>query len=252
MKTLEHRSSILDTVYVAIRDAICDGELEPGARVTQEEIAEQLGVSRQPVVQAFVLLKSQGFFREAGRRGLIVAPVGTEQVRNVYEVRASLDETAARLAAERARADDLAEAWDIVEEGERLVEHGNVRDLVRCDMAFHEYVYGLSGNPLIRPALEPHLHQMRRVMMAVVEPVSTRARLWREHRAILQAIADQETAQAGSVARAHVETASVDIQARIRAETPGQGTGAGHLPERKRDERSGSGTHPGDARQDRA
>jgi len=220
MESLPKQASVLDSVYVAIRDAVCDGELMPGARITQDEIAERLGVSRQPVVQALVLLKSQGFFGEAGRRGLIVTPVSVGMVRAIYELRGSLDETAARLAAERARPEDLSEGRDILKEGERLAACGNVCNLVKCDMAFHEFVYGLSGNPLIRQALDPHLHHLRRVMMTVVEGASYRTRLWQEHAAILQAIADRNVEQAGLLSRAHLEAASTEIQTKLQSGDP--------------------------------
>jgi len=247
MQSLPRQASVVDAVYAAIRDAICDGELAPGARITQDEIAERLGVSRQPVVQALVLLKSQGFFREAGRRGLIVTPVSAELVRAIYELRGSLDETATRLAAERARREDLAEGWDILKEGERLAARGEVRELVKCDMAFHECVYGLSGNPLIRQALEPHLHHLRRVMMAVVEAASYRTRLWREHAAILQAIADRAPNQAGTLSRKHVEAASAEIQAKLETDAPEEEQRAAKSG-RKRNERASANSHH--ARQD--
>jgi DNA-binding GntR family transcriptional regulator len=220
MDSLPRQASVLDSVYAAIRDAVCDGELAPGARITQDEIAERLGVSRQPVVQALVLLKSQGFFREAGRRGLIVTPVSADTVRAIYELRGSLDETAARLAAQRAKPDDLCEGWDILAKGEQLLQRGDIRDLVKCDMAFHEFIYGLSRNPLIQQALEPHLHHLRRVMMVVVEAASYRARLWQEHAEILRAIADRDPDQAGAVSRDHVTAASAEIQEKLEMDAP--------------------------------
>jgi len=247
MDSLPRQASVLDAVYAAIRDAVCDGELAPGARVTQDEIAERLGVSRQPVVQALVLLKSQGFFREAGRRGLIVTPVSVDMVRAIYELRGSLDETAARLAAERARRDDLCEGWDILAQGEQLLQRGDVRDLVKCDMAFHECVYGLSGNPLIRQALEPHLHHLRRVMMAVVEAASYRTRLWREHADILNAIGDGDAERAGGLSRAHVQAASAEIQAKLTTDAPAKEQRAA-ISGRKGNERASA--HPHHARQD--
>jgi len=252
MDTLPRHASILDSVYAAIRDAVCDGELAPGARVTQDEIAERLGVSRQPVVQALVLLKSQGFFREAGRRGLIVTPVSSEMVSAIYELRGALDETAARLAAQRAGRDALSEGWNILERGETLAARGEVRDLVKCDMTFHEFVYGLSGNPLIQQALEPQLHHLRRVMMAVVEAADYRTRLWQEHADILEAIADGNADRAGALSRAHVEAASAEIQTKLTAGGPEQEQAAGDWSGRKRDECSGADAHTGDARQGRA
>ncbi len=71
-------------------DAICDGGLPAGARVTQESLAEMLAVSRQPISHALVLLKQQGFLRDAPGRGLEVAPVDPDHLRSVFEVRAAL------------------------------------------------------------------------------------------------------------------------------------------------------------------
>ena len=66
---------LTEQVYQRLLYAICDGELAPGARLTQEELAATLGVSRQPVLQALRLLKKDGFVSDAGRRGLRVAPL---------------------------------------------------------------------------------------------------------------------------------------------------------------------------------
>ncbi|MBU0796432.1 MAG: GntR family transcriptional regulator, partial [Alphaproteobacteria bacterium] len=109
MKPITLQPQLADRVYAAILDAICDGQLEAGQRVTQEELAASLNVSRQPVIQALMLLKRQGFLEEAGRRGLRVVPLDEAAISHVYEVRGALDGLAARAAAARnagrARAD---------------------------------------------------------------------------------------------------------------------------------------------------
>jgi len=97
-----------EKVHDAVLDAICSGELKAGARITQEELANQFGVSRQPVLQAMMLLRREGFLIEAGRKGVQVAPLDMQQVRNLYVVRGALDGAAARpgasLAGNRVRA----------------------------------------------------------------------------------------------------------------------------------------------------
>jgi DNA-binding GntR family transcriptional regulator len=211
MDALPKPPTILDAVYTAIRDSICDGGFTPGERLTQDEIAEKLGVSRQPVGQALILLKSQGFVSEAGRRGVVVAPLRPDNVRQIYELRGALDELAARLAARRAGKASLARGRAILAEGERLVAAADVARLLKADMDFHGFVYELSGNPLIEPALAAHWHQLRRVMAAVIEEGSYRAVLWSEHAAILGAIADGDAERAGRLSRRHVEAASAAL-----------------------------------------
>src|SRR5690554_6105043 len=121
MEALSRQSTVLEAVYAALRDSICEGRLTPGERLTQDDIADQLGVSRQPVGQALILLKSQGFVSETGRRGLVVAPLRIETVRDIYELRGALDGLAASLAAQRAGPELLARGTEILDEGRDLV-----------------------------------------------------------------------------------------------------------------------------------
>jgi DNA-binding GntR family transcriptional regulator len=218
MEALPRQTSIFDAVYVAIRDSICDGELAPGQRITQDELADRLGVSRQPVSQALIVLKSQGFVSETGRRGVVVAPLRIDMVRDIYEMRGALDELAARLAAARARPEALAEGRDILAAGQRLVVAGAVKDLVKADMAFHEWIYRLSGNALIRQALDAQWHHLRRVMAAVIGHGDYREVLWGEHENILNGIAEGDAEAAGTLSRRHVEAASVTLRERLQAD----------------------------------
>lgn len=215
MQTLPQQTTIADTVYVAIRDAICDGSLAPGERITQDDIADRLGVSRQPVGQALLLLKAQGFVSVAGRRGVVVAPLSVETVRDIYEIRGSLDELAARLAARRADRDKVAAGREILQRGKRLAFAGDVRELVKADMEFHEFVYELSGNALIRQALASDWHHLRRVMADVIGEGSYRKTLWREHEAILEAIGEGDGERAAALSRQHVEVASAALRGKL-------------------------------------
>src|SRR3954470_24369017 len=96
---LEATPDLVDRVYGSLLDAISDGSLAPGQRITQETIAQQLAVSRQPVLQALRLLKKDGFVLDAPGRGVLVAPLDAEWIAKVYQVRGALDALAARLAA---------------------------------------------------------------------------------------------------------------------------------------------------------
>lgn len=217
MDALPRQTTILDSVYTAIRDSICDGAFMPGERLTQDDIAERLGVSRQPVGQALILLKSQGFVSDAGRRGVVVAPLRTEIVRHIYDLRGALDELAARLAARRAGAKILTRGYEILEHGRRLVAAADVAGLLKADMAFHGFIYETSQNPLIQQALAAHWHQLRRVMSGVIEQDSHRAVLWNEHAAILSAIGEGDEERAADLSRRHVEAASEALCGKLDA-----------------------------------
>src|SRR5690242_11891725 len=99
LKMLTVQPRITEQVYEAIVARILEGKLHPGERVIQEQIAEALGVSRQPVQQALLLLRKEGLLKAAPGRGLMVAPIDLDQVRHLYDVRAVVEGLAFRQAA---------------------------------------------------------------------------------------------------------------------------------------------------------
>src|SRR5207302_4865666 len=137
-----------ERVHDAVHDAICSGELKAGARITQEELATRFGVSRQPVLQAMMLLRREGFLIDAGRKGVCVAPLDVQQARNLYVVRGALDGAAARLAACRFTPELAYRGRLLLDVGRRAAASGYVPSVIEADIDFHLFVYEASGNPL--------------------------------------------------------------------------------------------------------
>src|SRR5262249_39938610 len=140
--------TMVEQAYRAILDAICAGRLEPGARLTQDSVAEKLAVSRQPVGQALLLLKQQKFLVDAGRRGLMVAPLDRAFVRWIYELRFGIEPLAASLAATNATREQLAHGNELIALGQHAVRAGTIAELIAADMRFHMHLYEASGNEL--------------------------------------------------------------------------------------------------------
>src|SRR5713226_2403023 len=105
MIALDPTPNLIDQVYARILEAITDRTLPPGHRIRQNEFAEKLGVSRQPVSHALHLLHRQGLLAESGRRGFEVTQLDPARIRQLYEVRGAIDALAARLAAKRVKTD---------------------------------------------------------------------------------------------------------------------------------------------------
>jgi DNA-binding GntR family transcriptional regulator len=206
------RTDYVDEVYKVLLNAISDGTLAPGARVTQEEIAEQLAVSRSPVLQALRLLKKDGFIQDAPGRGVQVAPLDTEWIAKIYEVRGALDSLAARLAAGRHARIDQA----ILDNGRRIAEGDDVGAMVDADMAFHNAIYEASGNDLIAESAHLHWVHLRRVMGAVLQTSSQRSTVWAEHQAIADAIAAGDGGTAAALIDEHTTRAKTNLTARMR------------------------------------
>jgi DNA-binding GntR family transcriptional regulator len=202
---------LTEQVYQRLLYAICDGELAPGARLTQEDLAATLGVSRQPVLQALRLLKKEGFVSDAERRGLRVTLLEAQAITQVYEVRAVLDGLAARRAAQaRAQLDPM-----IILEGRRAAAGQCIGSMIDADMQFHHLIYAASGNPLIAETANHHWPHIRRAMGAVLQTVGLRRSVWDEHEVILQAINCGDADLAERLAGEHCARASDHIATQL-------------------------------------
>jgi DNA-binding GntR family transcriptional regulator len=207
---LDFTPDLVDQVYQRLLAAISDGSMAPGTRLTQEDVAEQLAVSRQPVLQALRLLKTDGLVMEATgpqgqkARGLVVAPIDVQAVAHIYQVRSTLDALAARLAARRHAQIDP----QLLLRGRQAAAATAIKDMVDADLAFHHAIYQASGNPLIEASAMLHWCHIRRAMGEVLQTSPLRAAVWDEHEAICQAIAQGQEDIAAQLMQAHGEHAS--------------------------------------------
>jgi DNA-binding GntR family transcriptional regulator len=217
MERLAVQPQLVDRAYGAILDEICTGRLAPGQRVIQDELAERLAVSRQPVLQALLLLKRQGFLHEAGRRGLMVAPIEPVFTAHLYELRTALDGVAAHCAARRCSPAAGREGRALVERGRRAVASGETSAMIAADMAFHRFLYELSGNPLIVETASLHWHHIRRVMGHILRDRTRLDTIWSEHATIVDAVAAGEADKAESLSRRHATRAAEAIITELTA-----------------------------------
>ena len=194
---------LTDQVYQRLLNAICEGDLASGARLTQEDLAATFDVSRQPVLQALRMLKKDGFVVDAGRRGLMVLPLGAQSISHIYEVRSALDGLAARQAALSKTRIDLS----VVAEGRKAVKGSRIGAMIDADMRFHNLIYSASGNPLIAESASHHWRHIRRAMGVVLQQAGVRDTVWDEHEAILKAINRGDAQRAERLARQHGEEA---------------------------------------------
>src|SRR3954463_1496091 len=117
---------LVHQVVEAITEEIVSGVLTSGSRLIQDDLAWVYGVSRQPVQQALLLLRNQGFVRDAPARGLEVAPIDTDFIRNLYEIRAVAEGLACRLAATRGAERAASDGPTLIEEGRRAEREHSV------------------------------------------------------------------------------------------------------------------------------
>src|SRR6202023_3008020 len=219
MIPLEPLPNLTDQVYARILEAIIDRSLLPGQRIRQNELAEKLGVSRQPVSHALHLLHRQGLVSESGRRGFEITQLDPERIRQLYEVRGALDALAARLAAERVRIDASGRARleAALKAGRTADKKTPLARLIVFDMDFHSAIYRLAGNPAIEEMIAPQWPHMRRSMATVLAELDYRESAWSEHEAIAAHILAGQAKAAEGAALAHAQTAGRKTEQRLRA-----------------------------------
>jgi DNA-binding GntR family transcriptional regulator len=219
MIPLDPLPNLADQVYERILEAITDRTLLPGQRVRQNELADRLGVSRQPVSHALHILHRQGLLAESGRRGFEVTQLDPERIRQLYEVRGAIDALAAKLAAERSRRDAAGRARleTALREGRSADSKTPLTLLIACDVDFHSAIYHLAGNPVIEEMIAAQWPHMRRSMATVLTELDYRESAWTEHAEIATHVLSGNAKAAEAGARAHALTAGRMTEERLKA-----------------------------------
>jgi DNA-binding GntR family transcriptional regulator len=207
-------ASVVDQVYVAIRDRITSGSLPRGARVHQEDLAEELGVSRTPVREALRRLAAEGLVEMRTNRGARVADIDQGGMRGAYDARLVVEPGAARLAARRRLPEPLARMRAAVASQRRSLR--SVERSFEANREFHLALVAASGNDYLLQLVERLW--VARIGGAIYErQVETQERMVldvREHEQILEAIEAGDARRAESLTRRHLADAmrrSMDI-----------------------------------------
>ncbi|MBC9713576.1 GntR family transcriptional regulator [Streptomyces sp. TRM66268-LWL] len=196
------RGSLRDLAYDALRRRILDAELKPGARLVERDLAAELAVSRIPLREALRRLEADGLVLLVPHRGALVSPFTPADVRDLFDVRESLESLAARLAAERAEAEELARLAARLKAARTAIAAEDRGGIAAANAGFHTDIVELAHNPLLsnmmRP-LEARTHWLFR-LTAQRDPAQQCA----EHEEMYEAIAAGDGDRAAALAHAHV------------------------------------------------
>lgn len=219
MIPLDPLPNLIEQAYSRILEAIIDRTLAPGTRIRQNELAEKLGVSRQPVSHALHLLRRQGLVAESGRKGFEVTRLDPHRILQLYEVRGAVDALAARLAAGRAKNDASGRTQldATLRAGRAMRQNALLPNLIALDVEFHSAIYRLSGNPAIEELIAPQWPHMRRAMATMLAELDYRENAWAEHEAIATHILSGDGSAAESAALSHALNAGQMMEGRLKA-----------------------------------
>ncbi len=184
-----------------IRQQIIRGNLEPGQRIVERDIAAELGVSRIPVREAFRMLESEGLVSVVPRRGVIVARISRRDVEELFDIREALEGFAARRATERASDAELKGLLRIAERGARAAERSDARKATSSQESFHDEIILLTHNELLANMIKPLATRLHWLLHQ-----GDYTRLCQEHRELAEAIASRDPERAAYEALEHVRS----------------------------------------------
>jgi DNA-binding GntR family transcriptional regulator len=196
---------LVELVADEVRRRIIEGTWIPGQRLVETQVATELGVSRNPVREAFRSLQAEGFLEMEPRRGTRVAVLSALEAGDLFDVRGALEELAAGLAARRRDPHDIAELREIVRLGQTATDEGRLADLPPMNTRYHLVLCRASGNPQLVSVMRPLRDRIQWVYAARVRDRAPAS--WVEHGAIVEAVAAGDEALARSRAATHIASA---------------------------------------------
>lgn len=209
----DQAGSLSERATREIRELIVTLELPPGTPVSERDLMERLGLGRTPVREALRALAQEKLVEVYPRRGIVVSPVDVGDLAALSEARIVLETFAARLAAERATAEDRAIAWALLDE---LAGSGGAHDeraLIQLDQRIHGHVYRCAHNPFVESTLHEYYVLALRVWYVALDRVARLDDAVTEHRELLEAICAGEPRRAEAVMRRHIESFERAIRA---------------------------------------
>jgi DNA-binding GntR family transcriptional regulator len=207
----ERHLSLRDQVLVELRRRIVNAHYRPGERLTEERLAEDFGVSRNPVREALRVVEAEGFVEVQPRRGAVVATPDEDTLRDMFTVRALLEPLAAREAATRATDADLSGLRVLLDQARAATERDDLARVAELNSALHLRVCELSGNRWLEQfslAMYRHVHWVFRLGAS-----ARAAHSWQEHVRLLEALEARDPEGAERAAADHVraaQTAAID------------------------------------------
>lgn len=143
---LQNHRPLREIVYEELKRQILIGEIAPGTRMMEVELADDMGVSRTPVREAIRKLEKEGLVTIEPRRGAYASDISIKDIVDVLEVRQDLEGMAAAMAAQKATDEQKEQLSKVTEQYRDAVESGNVEEMIKFDEAFHKIIVGCSDN----------------------------------------------------------------------------------------------------------
>lgn len=205
-----------DVVFNTLRQAILKGELAPGERLMEISLADRLGVSRTPIREAIRKLELEGLVLMIPRKGAEVARISEKSLRDVLEVRRSLEELAIELACQRMTEEEITELEGVQEDFRKAVVNGDAMKIAETDEVYHDVIYKGTNNDRLVSILNNLREQMYRYRLEYIKDEDKRQILLIEHDNILKAVKLRRVEEAKEAMREHIDNQEITVSKNIK------------------------------------
>jgi DNA-binding GntR family transcriptional regulator len=209
--TSPSHKTLRDWVFECLRTSIVSGDLAPGQRIVEADLAKQLEVSKSPVREAILQLKQDGLVIDAPKgRGVVVAPLKPSDVREIYAVREALEGIAVRVLATAPRPDRVAAISAIVDRMRQALADGDLQRQFDLDVDFHTALCSATGNRRLQDLFSGLRPDIQRIFLFAVnamdlEGPDAASQALHEHEKIIAAIAAGDVAGAAESLATHFD-----------------------------------------------
>ena len=205
-----------DVVFNTLRKAILRGELKPGERLMEIQLANKLGVSRTPIREAIRKLELEGLVLMIPRKGAEVAQITEKNMQDVLEVRKALEELSVQLACERITPEQVEEMKMAAEDFRKVLKSGDVTKIAEADVKFHDIIFAATNNQRLITLLSNLREQMYRFRVEYLKQKECYPQLLEEHDKLIALISGGEVEEACELMGCHIDNQASTVSDVIR------------------------------------
>lgn len=214
--TMDEYLPLRDVVFNTLRQAILRGELKPGERLMEIQLATKLGVSRTPVREAIRKLELEGLVLMIPRKGAEVADIVEKGLRDVLEVRKALEELSVRLACDRITKKEIDELKRAAEEFKKTLKQRDITKIAEADVRFHDIIYMATDNQRLIQLLNNLREQMYRYRVEYLKNEKVHFQLIKEHEELISNIVGRNKEEATAIMNKHIDNQVAAVMDVIR------------------------------------
>lgn len=203
--TMNEYLPLRDVVFNTLRQAILRGELKPGERLVEIQLANKLGVSRTPIREALRKLELEGLVNMVPRKGAEVADITEKSLRDVLEVRKALEELSVQLACEKITEEEIEELKRVAERFKDTLNDQDVTKIAEADVAFHDVIYTATDNQKLILLLNNLREQMYRYRVEYLKKEEAYPQLIAEHEELIDNISKRNKEEATRIMCEHID-----------------------------------------------